>query len=158
MVNRLVKVSQLLSQKGLTIAVAESCTGGLICHKLTNIPCSSAYFERGIVSYSNQAKIDLLGVNTVTLRCHGAVSRQTAEEMAVGIRHVANVDIGLATTGIAGPGGGTTEKPVGLVYIALSTHRGTQVYECHFTGSRQENKEAVSKKTLALLCSYLTGK
>ena len=114
----LLKISNLLEQRNITVATAESCSGGLIAHTLTNISGSSVYFDRGIVSYSNKAKIDLLGIKEDILEEFGAVSEQVAEAMAEGVRIKSNVDIGIATTGIAGPTGGTPEKPVGLVYIA----------------------------------------
>ena len=110
-----------LSEAGLTVAVAESCTGGLISARITDVPGSSAALLCGICSYSNQSKIDLLGVNPATLEAYGAVSEETALEMARGVRLRSGADIGISTTGIAGPSGGTEEKPVGLVYAAIST-------------------------------------
>lgn len=151
-------VANLLKKRGLKIAVAESCTGGLIAHTLTNVPGSSQYFDRGIISYSNRAKVESLGVQRETLERYGAVSRQTAEEMAVGVREKARVDMGIATTGIAGPGGGTKEKPVGLVYIALSTPKGTDVKEFKFHGDRWKNKERTRDEALDILLKYLKGK
>ena len=117
-------VGELLRQHGRTLAVAESCTGGLIGHRITEVPGSSAYFLLDVVTYSNEAKQQLLGVDQGTLTAHGAVSIQTAEEMAAGVRRVSGADLGLATTGIAGPGGGTPEKPVGTVCIALAWEGG----------------------------------
>ena len=117
-------VGELLRQHGRTLAVAESCTGGLIGHRITEVSGSSAYFLLDVVTYSNEAKQQLLGVNQETLTAHGAVSTQTAEEMAAGVRRVSGADIGLATTGIAGPGGGTPEKPVGTVCIGLAWEGG----------------------------------
>ena len=128
-------VANLLKKRGLKIAVAESCTGGLIAHTLTNVPGSSQYFDRGIISYSNRAKVELLGVKRETLEKYGAVSRQTAEEMAIGIRERARVDMGIATTGIAGPRGGTKEKPVGLVYITLTSEAYLQTQRFIFAGN-----------------------
>jgi nicotinamide-nucleotide amidase len=148
-------VSSLMFTKGLTIAVAESCTGGLISHMLTNIPGSSRYFERGIISYSNNAKMEILGVKKDTLLRHGAVSSDTGKEMADGIRRIAKVDIGLATTGIAGPDGGTKEKPVGLVYLALSDSKDTLIKKAYFNGSRQEIKDDALKTALEMLLEYL---
>ena len=118
-------VGQLLAARGLTLAVAESCTGGLIGSRITDVPGSSEYFLLGVTSYSNEAKQQLLGVRAETLAAHGAVSVETAEAMAVGARRLAGSDLALATTGIAGPGGGTAEKPVGTVCIALAWEGGT---------------------------------
>ncbi len=117
-------LGRLLRERGLTLAVAESCTGGLIGHRLTDVPGSSAYFLLDVVSYANETKQALLGVQPTTLAEHGAVSVQTAEEMAAGVRQAAGADLGLATTGIAGPGGGTPEKPVGTVCVALAWEDG----------------------------------
>ncbi|HEU0076333.1 MAG TPA: CinA family nicotinamide mononucleotide deamidase-related protein, partial [Longimicrobiaceae bacterium] len=118
-------VGRLLRERGVTLAVAESCTGGLIGHRLTEVPGSSEYFLMGVVSYSNDAKERLLGVRPETLRGSGAVSTQAAEEMAAGIRRLSGADLGLATTGIAGPGGGTPDKPVGTVCVALAWEGGS---------------------------------
>lgn len=149
------KIARLLKERNIKIATAESCTGGLIGHTLTNIPGSSDYYEGGIISYSNALKAKLLGVREKTLVVHGAVSEQTAHEMAEGMRRRANVDIGIATTGIAGPGGGTPEKPVGLVYIATSTEKGTKVENHLFHGSRVENKEHTCNAALMMLLTHL---
>ena len=150
------RVSDLLKQKKLTVATAESCTGGLIAHSLTNISGSSDYFERGIVSYSNKAKIELLDVSEDLLIKHGAVSEQVAKEMAEGIRTKSNVNIGISTTGIAGPTGGTKEKPVGLVYIAVSTSDITIVKKFQFSGNRVQNKESTCSAALKMLLDVLT--
>ena len=139
----------------LSLAVAESCTGGLISHRITNVPGSSDYFDRGVVSYSNRSKMELLSVSEDTLFAHGAVSQEVAEEMAKGVKELSDTDIGLSTTGIAGPGGGTEEKPVGLVYIGLSTPKGTRAKKFLFRGDRWENKSQASAKALAYLCKYL---
>lgn len=117
-------LGRALAERGITLAVAESCTGGLIGHRITEVPGSSAYYLLGAVVYSNEAKERLLGVRAETLRAHGAVSTEVAEEMAEGVRRAAGADLGLATTGIAGPGGGTEEKPVGTVCIALAWEGG----------------------------------
>ena len=145
------KISIILKEKNLKIATAESCTGGLISHNLTNISGSSEYFDRGIVSYSNKAKTKLLDVSENILEKYGAVSEQTAKAMAEGIRIKSNVDIGIATTGIAGPSGGTKDKPVGLVYIGISTNNNTIVKKYQFSGSRLENKESTCKAALEML-------
>ncbi len=118
-------VGGLLRERGLTLAVAESCTGGLIGHRITEVPGSSEYFLMGVVSYSNDAKERLLGVRPETLRDHGAVSTRAAEEMAEGIRRLSGADLGLSTTGIAGPGGGSPDKPVGTVCVGLAWEGGT---------------------------------
>lgn len=112
------------SQRGLMVATAESCTGGLIAGALTEIPGSSSVVDRGFVTYSNDAKIQMLGVNTATLETHGAVSRQTAIEMVRGALSHSKADLAVAVTGVAGPGGGTEEKPVGLVHLAAVSRNG----------------------------------
>jgi len=137
-------VARLLMEKNVTVAFAESCTGGLISQRLTSVPGVSKIFNRGIVTYSNQSKVEELGVKQETLDSFGAVSRQTATEMARGIRNVAGVDIGLAVTGIAGPGGGTAEKPVGLVYVALADGNGTECKELRLTGDRERIRNITS--------------
>lgn len=149
------ELASLLKERGLTVATAESCTGGLIGHTLTNIAGSSAYYQGGVVAYSNFLKMKLLGVSRTTLDRHGAVSAPTAREMAEGIRQVADVDIGVATTGIAGPGGGTPEKPVGLVYVGLAA-RTTEVREFRFHGNRGENKRATVQAALQMLMEHMT--
>ena len=149
------KVFINLKKQKLTVAIAESCTGGLIAHTLTNISGSSDYFDRGIVSYSNEAKSELLGVPEDMLKEYGAVSEQVAKAMAEGIRTTSNVDIGIATTGIAGPTGGTKEKPVGLVYIAISTSENTVVKKFQFSGDRLQNKESTCNAALQMLLDLL---
>lgn len=149
------KVFTLLKSQNLTISTAESCTGGLIAHTLTNISGSSDYFDRGIVSYSNKSKMELLDVPKDLLIKHGAVSKEVAEAMADGIRIKSNVDIGISTTGIAGPTGGTEEKPVGFVYIAVSTKDDTQVEKFLFTGDRLQNKENTCEAALEMLLNIL---
>jgi len=150
-------VAAFLVRQGKTLAVAESCTGGLLANKLTNVPGSSAYFERGVVSYSNEAKIELLGLPENVIAEHGAVSAETAEAMAMGIRRSAGTDFGLATTGIAGPTGGTAEKPVGLVYIALATSAGVRSKRLQFTRDRLGNKERTVQAALNWLRLQLAG-
>ena len=129
-------VGSALMARSYTISTAESCTGGLLSHVLTGISGSSAYFMGGVVAYSNAVKVEVLGVREKTLQAYGAVSEQTACEMAEGIRTRFNTDISLSTTGIAGPTGGTPEKPVGLVWIGISTPGGTHAFKCHFPGNR----------------------
>jgi nicotinamide-nucleotide amidase len=144
-------IGKTLTQRGLTIATAESCTGGLLGHVLTSVSGSSAYYLGGVIAYSNEVKEALLGVQHETLLAHGAVSHETAREMAAGIRQRLGADIGLSTTGIAGPTGGTAEKPVGLVYIGISTAEETKSYECRFNGGRLMVKESTVKEILQKL-------
>ena len=141
-------VGRLLIKNRKTIATAESCTGGLIGDRLTNISGSSLYYKGGIVAYSNSVKEKTIGVKKETLDSAGSVSEETALEMARGIRNKLNADIGLSTTGIAGPKGGTKEKPVGLVYIAISYDSGEKVYRFTFTPYRKTNKLMTSQAAL----------
>ena len=141
-------VGRLLIKNRKTIATAESCTGGLIGDRLTNISGSSLYYKGGIVAYSNSVKEKTIGVKKETLDSAGSVSEETALEMARGIRNKLNADIGLSTTGIAGPKGGTKEKPVGLVYIAISYNSGEKVYRFTFTPYRKTNKLMTSQAAL----------
>jgi nicotinamide-nucleotide amidase len=131
-------VGQLLRAGGATLAVAESCTGGLVAHRLTRIPGSSDYFERSVVVYSNAAKVQMLGVPKEWIDRSGAVSAEVAENMAEGVRRVSNTTLGLAITGIAGPAGGSVEKPVGTVFIALASPRGTVSRRYQFLGDRDQ--------------------
>ena len=144
-------VGRLLSRNSLSIAVAESCTGGLIAHRLTNVSGSSAYFERGVVTYSNASKTELLGVPPELLRTHGAVSREVAEAMAAGVRRLARSAIGLSTTGIAGPTGGTPEKPVGLVWIGYADAEATLALNFTFGEGRERVKERASQAALEIV-------
>ena len=144
-------VGRLLLERGLTVSLAESCTGGLVAHRLTNIPGSSRYVERGVVVYSNRAKEDLLGVPEPMLRAHGAVSAPVAEAMAAGIRRVSGSPCGLAVTGIAGPDGGTEAKPVGTVFIAAAAPSGTEVKRFRFSGGREAIKWQSAQAALDLL-------
>jgi PncC family amidohydrolase len=150
-------VGRLLSQRGMTLAVAESCTGGLIGHRITNVPGSSAYYQGSITAYSYDVKELVLHVRHNTLYEYGAVSERTAQEMARGVRRAFRADVGLAVTGIAGPGGGTPEKPVGLVHIALTAPDGEWVEQRVWTGNRLENKEDSAEAALNLLHRYLQG-
>lgn len=149
------EVAALCDRRKLKLATAESCTGGMIASAITDKPGSSSMFDYGFVTYANKAKIDLLGVNPRTLELKGAVSRETACEMAEGARIRAHADFGLSTTGIAGPTGGTPEKPVGLVYIGLSSHEGTQAQQFHFLGSREEVREQATLAAMEMLLSAL---
>ena len=148
-------VGCLLSNHSLTLAVAESCTGGLICSRLTDTPGSSDYLLGGIVSYSNSLKEKYLGVQEALLESNGAVSREVAEAMAVGVRERSSADIGLAVTGIAGPGGGTDAKPVGTVYIAIATAEENWVSKFQFAGNRRQVREHSAQSGLDLVRKYL---
>jgi nicotinamide-nucleotide amidase len=151
-------VGALLRQAGNTLAVAESCTGGLLGHRLTNIPGSSDYFLGSLVTYSNQAKTDLLGVPAETITAHGAVSAETAQAMAEGVRRVCGADLGLSVTGIAGPTGGTAAKPVGLTYLGLAHSGGAFAEERRLSGDRLLIKERAAHMALHLLYRHLTGR
>jgi nicotinamide-nucleotide amidase len=145
-------VGALLKERKQTVALAESCTGGLISSKLTDVPGSSEYFERGVVSYSNEAKISLLDVSPNIIEAYGAVSAQTAVAMAEGVKWLAQTSFGLAVTGIAGPAGGTTEKPVGLVYIALAANQAETQWRRHqFSGDRLMIRTRATQTALDML-------
>jgi nicotinamide-nucleotide amidase len=148
-------VGKLLSEKGKTIAVAESCTGGLIGAKFTNISGSSKYFERGVVTYTNQAKIELLGVPQEIIDRYGAVSQEVAVLMAEGVRKLAKTDYGLSSTGIAGPTGGTPEKPVGLVYIGFAHANDSFAQKFQFGGDRITNRERAAQAALNMVRLFL---
>jgi PncC family amidohydrolase len=143
--------AKVLIDKGLRIAVAESCTGGLLSCKLTDIPGSSAYFDRGFITYSNLSKIEMLGVSKETIDEHGAVSSETALEMAKGALKNSSADIALAITGIAGPTGGTVKKPVGTVFIALAAKTKVNCQKYNFSGNRLEIREQASIAALKML-------
>ena len=144
-------VGKILTDRRLTLALAESCTGGLIANRLTNIPGSSYYFERGFIMYSNQSKTDILGIHPDIIESYGAVSREIAMAMASGVREIAKVDIGLSVTGIAGPSGGTPEKPVGTVWIGYSDEKETFALKFNFGEHRLRTKERASQAALDLL-------
>jgi len=152
------KVSYELKKQHLTIATAESCTGGLFAHLLTNISGSSEYFDRGVISYSNTSKTQLVDVPENLLKKYGAVSEEVAHAMAEGIRTRAGVDIGVSTTGIAGPTGGTKDKPVGLVYIGVATRNAVVVKRFLFSGDRLQNKEQACDAALSLLLEMLVNR
>ena len=145
-------VGKALLERAYTISTAESCTSGLLSHTLTAISGSSAYFIGGVVAYSNEIKVSMLDVQIETLEKFGAVSVQTAQEMAEGIRERFQTEIGLSTTGIAGPTGGTPTKPVGLVCMGISTPEKTLAFDCHFTGERLQ----VMHSTVVELLTRLT--
>jgi nicotinamide-nucleotide amidase len=150
-------VGALLKTHGLTLAVAESCTGGLLGHRLTSVSGSSAYFERGVVVYSNEAKMEMLGVPEPILRAHGAVSAPTAQAMARGICATARTPCGLSITGIAGPHGGTPEKPVGTVFIGVAVHDRVEARRFRFGGDRASVKWQSSSMALDMLRRVLGG-
>ena len=144
-------IGALLKERKLTLAIAESCTGGLIADRITNISGSSEYFERGMITYSNKSKIHELGVPSDFIRQYGAVSRQVAEAMAFSIRTKSNADIGISTTGIAGPTGGSAEKPIGLVWIGYSDKDETFALQFNFGGERRIIKERAAQAALELV-------
>ena len=152
-----VRVGELLRRRGLRLATAESCTGGLLSHLITNIPGSSTYFMGGVVSYSYEAKVRLLGVHWSTLEKYGAVSQETVIEMASGVRKALAADIGVSISGIAGPGGGLPEKPVGLTWIGLSTAGVDKAWSYTWEGDRLQIKEQSARQALQLLVDYLGG-
>jgi PncC family amidohydrolase len=151
------EVGALLVTRGLTLVTAESCTGGLVAHRITDVPGSSAYFLGGFVTYANEAKEGVLGVRHETLLAHGAVSEETALEMARGARQRLGADLGISTTGIAGPAGGTRDKPVGLVYVALSAPGMELCRRFVWQGDRSANKKQSAEAAMELLLSYLLG-
>lgn len=150
-----VVVGDLLRREGLRLAVAESCTGGLIGHLLTNVPGSSTYYMGSVTAYAYEAKVRLLGVSWGTLEKYGAVSKETVLEMACGVRRALAADIGIAVSGIAGPGGGTPDKPVGLVWIGLSAAGVDEAWEFIWSGGRLAVKEQSAEAALRLLVDYL---
>ena len=151
------EVGNLLRQKRLTLGIVESATGGLISHLITNVPGSSDYYRGSVTAYSNEVKIKVIGVKEDTINKYGAVSHQVAEEMAQGGKRILAADICLADTGIAGPSGATTGKPVGLFYIGLSHQAGTYSQEHNFQGNREQNKCQAAEAALAWLKEYLLG-
>jgi len=152
-----VTIGILLHERGLKLAVAESCTGGLLCDRITDVPGSSEYFIGGFVSYAYEAKVKSLGVRWDTLKAYGAVSRETVLEMARGARTALAADLGIAVSGIAGPGGGMPEKPVGLTWIGLSAPDGEWARVFRFPGDRKQNKASSAEAALQLLWDYLQG-
>lgn len=144
-------VVELLKEKGKTVTTAESCTGGLVAGRLLNVPGASSVYMEGYITYSNEAKEKLLGVSHSTLEQYGAVSKETACEMAEGAAKAAGADLAISVTGIAGPDGGTKEKPVGLVYVGCYADGEARAYEFHFTGNRAKNRESTVAKALTIL-------
>jgi PncC family amidohydrolase len=151
--NRL--IAQKLTSQKLFLATAESCTGGLIAKTLTDIPGSSAFFTAGFVTYANRAKTKLLGVPTAMIEKHGAVSAQVVQAMAAGARRAAGTDFAVATTGVAGPTGGTRKKPVGLVFIATASRRKVVVKRFVFKGTREQIRMKAADKALRLLAALI---
>ena len=151
------RVVEAMVRGGLTLSVAESCTGGLLGHRVTNVSGSSACFRGGIIAYANDVKIRLLDVAAAVLEDHGAVSGPVAVAMASGVRSHLGADIGLGITGIAGPSGGTAAKPVGLVYVALAARGAERVRECHFDGDREAIKTSAADAAIELLNDYLAA-
>lgn len=151
------KVVQLLMEMEMTVSTAESCTGGLVAATLVNVAGVSAVFNEGYITYANEAKHRLLGVSEETLSRYGAVSSQAAEEMAKGVCAVSNSDCSVVTTGIAGPDGGTPEKPVGLVYIGCAVCGKVSVHECRFSGDRSQVRNSAAKAALEILEEQLQG-
>lgn len=150
-------IGSLLRRHKLWLAVAESCTGGLIGDRITNVPGSSDYFLGGVIAYANQVKLQQLGVSPATLEKHGAVSRETVIEMAQGVRQQLGADIGLSVSGIAGPGGGTAAKPVGLVWVGLSATGYEAAWSYLWQGNRTQIKAQAAEQALRLLHEYLQG-
>ena len=148
-------VGRALQQRRLALALAESCTGGLVSHRITNVPGISAVYLGGVVSYADEVKVSILGVQPSTLARHGAVSEPVAREMAQGVRQLLGADVALSITGIAGPGGGSAEKPVGLVFIGLATPQGVRVEQHEWAGDREANKRYSADAALDLLRRYL---
>jgi len=144
-------IGRLLQKKRKTLSIAESCTGGMVSDKITDVSGSSAYFKMGVISYSNKAKEDLLSVSKETLKRYGAVSRPVALEMAKGVMRLSSSDVSVGITGIAGPTGGSRKKPVGLVYIAIARGKKAKVKECRFTGNRKDIKQQTQIAALDLI-------
>jgi PncC family amidohydrolase len=154
---REIELGELLSKRGLTISVAESFTGGMIGHVITNAPGSSRYFQGGVIAYANEVKMAILGVAEKTLIAHGAVSRETVIEMARGIRSVLSTDIGISSSGIAGPGGGSAEKPVGLAWIGLSAPHQDYAEQFLFSGDRFQIKQQATQTAIQRVIDFVTA-
>ena len=145
------KIAKTLKKKKKTLVLAESCTGGLASHRITNIPGSSEYFKGGVIAYSDKVKISVLDVSPEIIKKHGAVSREAARAMAEGAGSVLKADMAAAVTGIAGPGGGTTKKPVGLAYIAFTSNKISKTEKVLFKGGRMAIKEQFSQAVLEMI-------
>ena len=153
-----IELGKILIEKNLTIACAESCTGGLLTSRLTDVAGSSAYVQGGIISYSNEIKNSVLKVKSETLKNFGAVSEQTARQMSNNVRELFKTNIGVGITGIAGPGGGSSEKPVGTVYISVSNADKTFVKKFNFVGSRIEIKNKSCDAAILMVKDFIGGK
>jgi len=153
-----VTIGRVLHQRGLKLAVSESCSGGLLADHITDVPGSSDYFVGGVVAYAYEAKVALVHVSWDTLRLHGAVSRETAVEMARGVRTSLGADIGVSITGIAGPAGGLPEKPVGTTWIGFSARDGDWARKFVWKGNRRSNKEASAQAAMQFILDYLDKK
>jgi PncC family amidohydrolase len=151
------KIGPLLRARGLNIATAESCTGGLVADRITNVPGCSDYFLGGVIAYAYEAKVALLHVSWDTLRAHGAVSRETVVEMARGVRTTLGAAIGISVSGIAGPGGGLPDKPVGTTWIGLSANDGDWARRFVWPGDRRKIKESSASAALQFVLDYLNG-
>ncbi len=150
------KIGEILKKRGLKIAVAESCTGGLVGSKITDVPGASSYFLGGVIAYSNEIKMNILGVKKETLEIFGAVSEECAREMVTGVSNLFKSDVAIATTGIAGPSGGSKDKPVGLVYIAIKIGEELEVRKYVFKGERTEIKEKIANRAIQDAITMLT--
>jgi PncC family amidohydrolase len=149
------QIGELLQARGLKLALAESCTGGLIGNRITDVPGSSAYFLGGLISYAYEAKVALLGVQWETLNSKGAVSREVVLEMAHGARKALNADIAVSVSGIAGPGGAMPGKPVGTTWVGLTTNEGEWARVFQFSGDRAQNKSQAAEAALQMLFDHL---
>ena len=149
------QIGELLHARGLKLALAESCTGGLVGNRITDVPGSSEYFLGGVMAYAYEAKVNLLGVSWETLNSKGAVSREVVIEMARGARKALNADIAISVSGIAGPDGGTLEKPVGTTWIGLVTNEGEWARVFQFSGERVQNKSQAAEAALQMLLDHL---
>ncbi len=146
-----------LAERKLTLSAAESCTGGLMSSRITDIPGSSEYFRGGVVAYQNDVKERILGVPHEVIAKHGVISEETVTAMAAGCRRLFASDIAVAITGLAGPGGGTAEKPVGLVYIGLATNAGVVAHRYQWNGDRIQNKKKAVDTAITLILEALGG-
>ena len=149
------KLGRLLRERGLSLVTAESCTGGLVADRITDIPGSSEYFLGGVVAYDNRIKVEVLMVAQETLDRHGAVSEATVRAMAEGARRLLGADLAVSVSGVAGPGGGSAEKPVGTTWIGLADRQGSRARQFCWQGDRRENKAASAQAALELVVEYL---